>query len=362
MNHQVILAKDNLLELEAILKKIGNPSVFLVSGKKSFIETGAEKKIIPLLEKQQYYRFTEYSTNPKIEEAVKGVELFKKHKCTVILAVGGGSAIDVAKAICVFISNPTIEPKALMRETNLIKGISIPFIAIPTTSGSGSEATHFAVIYDQGIKYSIDHQGLLPKHTILHAALTHSMNSKLTAVTGLDALCQAIESYWSVNATTESKTFAIKSLHLVLPNLIETVTNPNMENRKAMQLGAYWAGRAINISKTTAPHAFSYYLTTNHGIPHGQAVALWMPLFLRINKSKIEKPLLEVLKEYFSNSIETGFKELGTAINLELDIKKIIKQHQVDVVKMLESVNIERLKNNPASVNIEKLKKELQTR
>ena len=150
-------------------------------------------------------------------------------------------------------------------------------IAIPTTSGSGSEATHFAVVYVGGEKFSVAHPiYMLPNVVVLNPSLTYSMDSYQTALSGVDAFAQAMESYWSVNSTEESKKYSIEALELIIEHLPLAV-NYNDNSRDIMLHAANLAGKAINIAKTSGAHAISYVLTSKFNIPHGQAVALTLP-------------------------------------------------------------------------------------
>jgi alcohol dehydrogenase class IV len=147
-------------------------------------------------------------------------------------------------------------------------------IAVPTTSGTGSEATHFAVIYVAGAKHSVARASLRPAAVVLDLRLHMAMPATLAAVAGLDALTQAIESLWAVGATQESTTLARQAAALITPALVESVRARTPAARRSMMQGSHLSGRAINISKTTAAHALSYAITKRFGVAHGHAVAL----------------------------------------------------------------------------------------
>src|SRR5262249_51347864 len=138
----------------------------------------------------------------------------------------------------------------------------LPLVAIPTTAGSGSEATPFAVLYVGHVKHSIAGPAMLPDVAIVDPSLTDSMSPALTAVTGMDAFSQAVESYWCIHSTERSKAYARRAIALVLEHLEVAVTAPREENRRAMSKAAHLAGRAIAITKTTGAHALSYPLTS----------------------------------------------------------------------------------------------------
>lgn len=154
---------------------------------------------------------------------------------------------------------------------------------VPTTAGTGSESTHFSVVYIGDEKYSLAHPSMLPDTVILDPALTESMPPYLAACTGMDAVCQAIESWWSVNSTAESREYSRQSLALGLRNLEKAVTDPDRDARECMLLASNLSGRAINIARTTVAHAVSYPITSRFRVPHGHAVALTLPWFFEFN-------------------------------------------------------------------------------
>ncbi|MCK5473164.1 MAG: phosphonoacetaldehyde reductase, partial [Planctomycetes bacterium] len=244
-------------ELEFVLAEYSAKRIFLVTAHDSYELSGAKGNLDKIFAGCQVQRFYDFSSNPKIEDVNKGLEAFKKIRPDVVIGVGGGSVIDMAKLINFFASNE-LEPSEYLKNPESKINISRPLIAIPTTAGSGSEATAFAVLYIDKEKFSIDNEFVLPDVAIVDPDLTTSLPEYITAVTGMDALCQAIESYWCINSTDESKEFAKKAIELVMKNLKTAVNNPDRNSRLAMAKAANLAGKAINITKTTAPHAISY--------------------------------------------------------------------------------------------------------
>lgn len=263
------------------------------------------------------HRFGDFRPNPLFEEVMDGVGQFDKTDCDTILAVGGGSAMDVAKAIKYYCkSDPEI-------------------IAIPTTAGTGAESTHFAVIYKDGEKTSLDDASILPESVILEPSVLASVAEYTRKVTMLDALCHSIESYWSKKATEESKAIATKAIKEILENKDLYLSN-TYEGNKKMLVAANLAGQAINITTTTAAHAMSYKLTSLYGIAHGHAVALCLPEVWKINKSQIPG----ITNDDFYRLLEELRLGYPVSDNRDNDIEVLTK-----------SVNIERLKNNPSEID-----------
>ena len=322
--------------LHAKLADIEAKHVFIVRGTNSYIFCGAAEVMKEACKGLQMSEFADFSVNPKNVEAQKGMQLLLDATPDVMIAIGGGSVMDMAK---------------LIRHYANEKGYSVPLWAIPTTAGTGAEATHFAVVYKDGVKHSMEADDILPDAAILYPPFTYGNNAYLTACTGFDALAQAIEAFWNPNATEESDTYALRAIsyiHSALPKCVASLDDTRL--RDDLLKGAYWAGRAINITKTTAPHAFSYAFTTHCGYPHGHAVAITFPFFAKLNME--HNPKREEL-----------CRNLGLDENVDLQkyflnyLDKIGLHYEgtrgQDLHLLLNQVNSERLKNNPVKITVE---------
>jgi alcohol dehydrogenase class IV len=340
----VYLGKNSFLQLLQSVKRDGQQRIFLVTGRKSFVDSPARAIIFSFFSKKQISFFSDFSPNVKFEEALDGCRKFHASGADIIIAVGGGSVIDMAKIINV---GPPDEAGLL----NIIKGNGnikpkAKLYCAPTTAGSGSEATNFAVIYVDGIKKSLTHKALLPDSIAVDPCLSASMPPYLTACSGFDALSQAIESYWAKGATPESRGLAKRAITLILPNIRNAVNSPTITIRSLMAEGSYLAGKAINISKTTAPHALSYYLTSKFSIPHGHAVALLLGHFFLINEKNTPKDLYSILGMASASDCCVFWYEMMKKCSLETSLIRLgVTQSNVDEIVL--SVNKERLNNNP---------------
>jgi alcohol dehydrogenase class IV len=223
------------------------------------------------------FRFHDFELSPKYEDVQRGIALFREQNCDCVIGVGGGSVMDMAKSVAIF----AYQPEAL-NDRNISKR-EVPLIAIPTTAGTGSESTHFAVIYIGKEKHSIAQQSMLPDYAILDPEFTLGLPPYITACTGMDALCQGIESFWSVHSTAASRVYSEKGIKLALDNIVKAVNEPDRESRENMLTASHLCGSAINLAFTTAAHAVSYPLTSYFGIAHGHAVALTLPHFILFN-------------------------------------------------------------------------------
>lgn len=345
--------------LSNILNEINPKTILLVTGKNSYILSGARDSIELTLKGFNYVRFFDFEENPKIEDVKRGLEIFHDNSCDLIITVGGGSVIDMGKLICgLSHQNKNLENLVQTNSSNLHP---VPIIAIPTTAGTGSEATKFAVVYIKGEKYSFTHDNILPKHVILDPTFTYSVPSHLAALTGVDALCQAVESIWSLNATHESREYAEKALKLIYNNIEKAVLYNDNNAIDNMLIGAFWAGKAINISKTTACHAISYKLTSIYNVPHGQAVAITLTEVMRRNFQYSKKEIIRILSVIEASDLNDAIFKINSLLN-NIGIKLKLSDLSIpfEGIQRLKNCNLERLKNNPAPLQAKDIEQILQ--
>ena len=192
-------------------------NIFYVTGKKSFELSGAKDYIINNISNGKILnQFNDFSANPKFDDVKKGVKLFKEGNYNCVVAIGGGSVIDMGKLIAFYAENGIVDFYTTVSEPF---SVSFPIVAIPTTAGSGSEETHFAVIYNKGVKYSVAHPSLKPTYKILIPDFAFNCPKEQKLISALDAFCQSIESYWSKGATEESQKYSLMALTLLKENL-----------------------------------------------------------------------------------------------------------------------------------------------
>jgi len=253
---QLVFGAGAVTQIGNLLDTAQARSVLLVTSRDSYRDSGAQRAMCAGLANRNVVRFEDHSPNPTLADVERGVPVCRALRPDVVVAVGGGSVIDTAKAVNLFAAQQA-PPGAVLNDSSLILERPQSLIAVPTTAGSGSEATHFATIYVSGIKHSLAHDWLRPRAAIVDPCLTYSLSPRLTAITGLDALSQAIESYWSVGASAESQLLAEQAIGQMWPTLATAVRAPNPNARVTMAEGAYLAGRAIDLTRTTAAHAIS---------------------------------------------------------------------------------------------------------
>lgn len=362
MNAREFFGNGSLQTVREILDAERASKVLLVSGKESFSASGLADEVLPLLAGTAVARFFDFAQNPKIEDIRRGVDLVRHFSPDIVVAVGGGSVLDMAKLINgIAAQSPDCE--SIVTGAEPIQEMGYPLVAIPTTAGTGSEVTHFAVAYIGHAKYSVAHPTLLPKYSIVDPRLSHRMSPKLTATTGLDALCQATESYWAVQATDESRMYAEEAIQLVLASLERAVNQPTPLIRHDMARGALLAGKAINISKTTAPHALSYTLTSRFGVPHGHAVSLFLGKFFQANAAASASAVVHSLGEQFFTSIMGRLVELFgcedpgacdhkiasviKSVGLQSSLAELGLKTPDCIEELVSNINVERLGNHP---------------
>lgn len=258
------------------------------------------------------------NANPKVD-TVEGFLAQISGNVDGFIAVGGGTTIDTTKLLnLAIVSQKPV--KTLLTEKTAPESLK-PCLAVPTTAGTGAEATRFAVCYDGEMKYSIDFEVIRPSDVAIVPEFTATLPVYQKLSTNFDAYAQAVESLWAKGATEESKVYANRALELM--------------KEDNWPEASYWAGRAIDISRTTAAHALSYYLTSHYGIPHGHAVYMVFEYICRNNGHP------EFIK------VVPGLKTLHELA----DEKGITWETLVD--DLFAHVNLKRLGNNPVEVRRE---------
>ena len=309
--------------------------------------------------KENIVRFSDFVPNPLYESVVKGVELFHKENCDTIVAVGGGSAMDVAKCIKLY-SNMESGENYLKQK---IVPNDVPLIAVPTTAGTGSEATRYAVIYYEGEKQSIADYSCIPSVVLFDTSVLETLPLYQKKATLMDAMCHSIESFWSVNSTDESKGYSKEALSLIVNNYKDYLAGDNSKN-EVMLKASHIAGKAINITQTTAGHAMSYKLTSLFRIAHGHAAALCVkgiwPFMMKHTENCIDARGEEYLKNTFDeiadamgcSCVEKAIEKFRNMVDeLELPVPENVTDKDYEVLK--NSVNPVRLKNNPVALSVE---------
>ncbi len=327
----------------------------LIKGKKFLLVKDGAYDFLGLKDYFDTYphiEFSEFTPNPLYEQVCAGVELFNKEACELIVAVGGGSTIDVAKCIKLFCKmDHSIN---YLKQDTFDSGITL--IAVPTTAGTGSESTRHAVIYYEGVKQSISHLSIVPDYAVLEPSVLKTLPVYQKKCTMLDALCQAVESWWSVNSTDESKEYSRKAIESIRENWEAYIFENTDESAARIMEASNYAGRAINITATTAAHAMSYKITSMYRFPHGHAVAVCMPEVWEYVLSNTDDCIDTRGSEYLRETL-SQISELITLDQFKAMLAKMDMQYpeagnkEEELETLAKSVNPVRLKNNPVALS-----------
>lgn len=280
---------------------------------------------------------------PSFKSILNLVEEIKGKKFDFLISLGGGSVIDTSKTLSLLLGNED-QPWDLFNTENIgkIKDLkslrNISHLAIPTTSGSGAEATSFSTIwnFEESTKYSLENSCLMPSFVLIDDIFLNTLNFENTLYPGLDALSHCFDTFLNVNNTPESIEFSKNAIKLFDTSFLELIRSlDNSKLRINIHKASYEAGKAININKTSITHALSYALTMKYNVPHGLACAIFIkPIFDLFND--------KISKLYTFEYIEKIY-EIVNSLDLNLELKKYTKKIDSDIYNL--TTVADRLKN-----------------
>lgn len=325
---KIIFGKGSLNKIADILKQDGIKKVMLLSGK-LLTKMGVVKSVEDILDScgVSHELFNDIEANPSVETVDRAVEAFKQSGAEYIIALGGGSPMDVAKAVGVVAKyGATVYDYV---GAHLVKGDIVPIIAIPTTAGTGSEVTSFSVITDRAknFKMTIFSHMVIPKYAILDPEMIMTMPKGVAAATGLDAFVHALESYLSKWANPYSEAMSEKAMELIGRSIRAFVEDrKNASSASDMLVGSMIAGLAMNCSRLGDVHAMAHPVGGYFNVAHGVANAILLPTVVGFNSQqydvKYEKIYRYIAKEPKAEFSADLLVEELRALNLELGIPK----------------------------------------
>ncbi|MGI6072513.1 MAG: iron-containing alcohol dehydrogenase [Lachnospiraceae bacterium] len=291
----------SIKKLPAMLKEKGAGKVLIVTDN-GLMKIGLPNGLLDALDEAgfPYALYSDVSPNPTSDNVEAGFALYKKEGCQAIVAIGGGSPIDCAKAIGAKVAHPK---KSIVQLQGLLKvHKKIPLLfAVPTTAGTGSETTVATVITDSAThrKASINDPSILPKYAVMDPELTVGLPPFITATTGLDALSHAVEAYTNRTYNTKLENrLAKKAVRLIHENLLVVYRDgKNPDARQNMQIAAFCAGRAFTRGCVGYVHAVGHTLSGLYGVPHGLAMAIILPHVMRQFGASVYDRLAELAQE-----------------------------------------------------------------
>jgi phosphonate metabolism-associated iron-containing alcohol dehydrogenase len=357
----VIFGKKSLEKIADVVESFKSNRIMLVTGRKSMKKLGVTDRIIDYLKNCRVVVYNKVEQNPDVSTVENGIRFLKDEKCDLVIGLGGGSAIDTAKAVSVLSKNQGPVDEYLFGKTKIVDR-GVPLVAIPTTAGTGTEVTQYASIIDETKKrkLSLSHEYIHPSIAIVDPTLTVTMPKFVTATTGLDALSQCIEAYWAKDRTPISDIFALKGIALIFNNLLNAFKHAeNTEFRERMALAALFSGIAINITKTTIVHSVSYPLTTHFKISHGLACALTLPSFIRYNSKVVRQRICNIAQAIGAEGVE-GLVRRTEGLISRLEVPKRlgdvgVQRTDIELI-VTEGFRPDRAENNPRKVTKEDLR------
>ena len=273
-------------EIPGIVKQKGWKKVFVTSDP-DLIKFGVTAKVTDLLDEAgiSYSVYSKIKPNPTIQNVQEGVAAFKDAEADSIIAIGGGSSMDTAKAIGIIINNPEFEDVRSLEGVAPVKHHAVPTIAVPTTAGTAAEVTINYVITDpeKERKFVCVGPDDIPETAVIDPDMMSSMPKGLTAATGMDALTHAIEGYTTKGAWEMSDMFHLDAIRLISENLRGAVAN-TPEGRKGMALGQYIAGMGFSNVGLGIDHSMAHTLSAHYDTPHGVACAMFLPITMEFNR------------------------------------------------------------------------------
>ena len=336
--------KGAILSVTEEAKRRGFKKAFICSDP-DLIKFNVTKKVTDLLDKEAlpYEIYSEIKANPTIENVQGGVAAFKNSGADYIIAIGGGSSMDTAKAIGIIIANPAFEDVRSLEGLSATTKPSVPIFAIPTTAGTAAEVTINYVITDveKKRKFVCVDPHDIPVVAFVDPDMMSSMPKGLTASTGMDALTHAIEGYTTKGANTITDMFNLKAIELIAQSLRGAVEN-TPEGREGMALGQYLTGMGFSNCGLGIVHSMAHGLGALYDTPHGVANAIILPTVMEYNKDAVGEKLRDVAKamgvantekmskEEYQKAAIDAVKKLAEDVGIPKDLKNIVKPEDVD--------------------------------
>ncbi|MFD2114897.1 phosphonoacetaldehyde reductase [Paenibacillus yanchengensis] len=361
-----------LNRLGQILQSVSTPMqhILLITRGGNFAETAEHTILMEQLKDKQVQTLSVEIANPDVEDLYALLQQTGGKKFDAIVALGGGSVLDLGKsmAACNHLTFQHVEElrQAIISSSYLDNSHICPWVAIPTTAGTGSEVTPWATIWDRanGIKYSVDGKPLFARFAIIDPNLTLSLPVRTSIISGLDAICHATEAYWSKSTNVISRQFALEAIRLIVPNLAALYEDPtNVQLRTYVAQGSFFAGLAFSNTKTTACHSISYPITLLYGIDHGIAASMTLASMMEWNKAEIIE--IDKLVAAFGVKNVADVADVIAAIYTKSGFSTRLRDYNVPqdgIVDIVERAYTKgRMDNNPRAITKEQLEQLLLT-
>lgn len=292
-------------------------------------ENGTAESIGKSLKGKDVAYFSEIEPNPSCESVDKAAEAARTIKADCVIGLGGGSALDVSKMVSCLVTNVGSIYDYYAGGTKQLQPRTTELICIPTTAGTGSEVTNVGVFTNKkaGIKIPFVTNEFWPDYAILDPELTFTLPPAVTASTGMDAFCHAIEAYWNKDSLPICDMLSLGAMKMILENIKQAYEHPqDMEARGAIITASLIAGISFSQTRTTGIHALSFPITTEFGASHGVACAITLSAFIKISGEK-EKEKMLVLANYLGyasiNALSEAIEKLMISMNMPVRLSQI---------------------------------------
>ena len=357
--------------IEAVSEEIKNRGFkkALVASDPDLIQFGVTKKVTDLLDKADipYEIYSDIQPNPTIENVKKGIQAFKDSGADCIVAIGGGSSMDTAKAIGIVIKNPQFEDIRSLEGAIVSPNGCVPILAVPTTAGTAAEVTINYVITDpeKKRKFVCVDPNDIPIIAFVDPDMMSTMPASLTAATGMDALTHAIEGYITAGAWELSDMFHIKAIEIIARSLRSACKNEK-EGREGMALGQYVAGMGFSNVGLGIDHSMAHTLSAYYNTPHGKACAILLPPVMKFNADASGEKYREIARvmgvegvddmtqeEYRQAAID-AVAQLGKDVGIPADLKGIVKEEDIPSLAA-DAIKDACTPGNPKEVTVEQI-------
>ena len=341
-----------------------------VASDPDLVKFGISGKVTELLEKNgiEYFLYSDIKPNPTIENVQNGVKALKECGADCIVAIGGGSSMDTAKAIGIIATNPEFEDVRSLEGVAPTKNPCVPIIAVPTTAGTAAEVTINYVITDveRKRKFVCVDVHDIPVVAVVDPDMMSSMPKSLTAATGMDALTHAIEGYITKGAWEMSDMFHIKAIEIIAKKLRGAVNN-TAEGREGMALGQYIAGMGFSNVGLGVDHSMAHTLSAYYDTPHGKACAILLPTVMAYNAEYTGTKYRDIAKAMGVEGVENmtqdeyrkaavdAVRKLAEDVGIPTTLKGIVKEEDLDALS--ESAYADACRpGNPRETSVEEIK------
>lgn len=357
---KIIFGNNKIEELHDIFNSLGLKKGILICDP-IFKSNGLMDKILDFSAGLLVETFYDITPNPTVDSVDSCAAIMREKNIEFAVALGGGSSLDCAKAACSVCKTP-YSIADFHSGSRKLGSEHIPLIAIPTTSGTGSEVTPVAVLSNphSKVKAPLVSDNFFPSHAIIDPALTLTVPAQVTASTGMDVLSHALEAFWSLNHQPICDALALHAAKLVFKYLpIAYADGSNLEAREKMSEASLIAGLAFGLPKTAGSHACSFPLTNLYHIPHGEACAFTLDAFTRINAEAEDGRLHEFARAAgFENAYKMAdvILEMKKAMKLKITLKDagIPEENLEELSRLSQHPN---MLNNPVKMNVESILK-----